>query len=339
MDTPRLEIDSLSVQHPGASRPAVDEVTFTVAPGEILSILGESGSGKTSLLRAIAGLEPPAGGRLALDGVDISDLPARSRRVAMMFQDLALFPHLDVAANVGYGLRLRRVPRSDRPMKIEELLSLVRMDGFGSRDITTLSGGQRQRVALARALATDPRVLLLDEPLSSLDRALRSELAAELVALFRAQSLTVIHVSHDLSEAFAMADSMMIIREGRILQRGAPQDLWNDPGSEFVATFLGHPNLLTAGELAHLVRSEAIGGKLLIPQHSIDLIPSPAATAPDAVVAAVIPSGDRIRVHCRLLATGAMLWTSVDGRTGPAIAVGDPVGLRIDAGGVRPLRP
>ena len=337
MDQPLLDVRSLTVHHRGAEKPAVDAVSFTVEPGEILSVLGESGSGKTSLLRAVAGLELPVAGRVLLEGGDITDQPARARGVAMMFQDLALFPHLDVAANVGYGLRMRRVGRAERHAIVAELLALVRLDGFGGRSISTLSGGQRQRVALARALATEPKLLLLDEPLSSLDRNLRDELVLELGELLRSRSLAVIHVTHDQSEAFSLSDSVMIMRDGRTLQRGAPRELWHEPSTAFVARFVGHQNVFSPEELVGLAPVDPGYDAVLVLDHAVEMTRVESPDRSNAVILAAIPDRSRTRLQCRVHATGAMISATVDERSSLGFAVGDPVVIVIDLGGVRPL--
>jgi thiamine transport system ATP-binding protein len=337
MDQPLLDVRSLTVHHPGAEKPAVDAVSFTVEPGEILSVLGESGAGKTSLLRAVAGLELAVTGRVLLEGGDITDQPARARGVAMMFQDLALFPHLDVAANVGYGLRMRGVARAERHGIVAELLTLVRLDGFGDRSTSTLSGGQRQRVALARALATEPKLLLLDEPLSSLDRKLRDELVLELGELLRSRSLAVIHVTHDQSEAFSLSDSVMVMRDGRIMQRGEPRELWQEPSTAFVARFVGHENVFAPEELFGLANVDPRCDAVLVLDHAVELRRVEPPDTSNAVILAAIPDRSRTRLQCRLHATGAMISATVDERSSPRFAVGDPVMIVIDIGGVRPL--
>lgn len=238
---PALEVVGASVRFGDAV--AVSNVSFTVAPGSTLAVLGPSGSGKSSLLRAIAGLEPTSGGTISIDGVDLSSVPINERHLGMMFQDHALFPHLDVAANVGFGLKMRGVTGTDATNRIAEVLTLVGLDGFGGRDVQTLSGGEAQRVALARSLAPSPRVLLLDEPLGSLDRILREDLVSELRALFARLEVTVVHVTHDQQEAFALADDVLVMRDGEVVQHGAPTELWYRPTNAFVAEFLGHPNI------------------------------------------------------------------------------------------------
>lgn len=222
---------------------ALDAVSLSVPAGSTVAVVGPSGSGKSTLLRAIAGLEPVDEGSVSLFGVDCTTTPTNERHVGLMFQDHALFPHLDVAGNVAFGLRMQRQDRTDVRDRVDEALDLVGLVGFGDRRIDTLSGGEAQRVALARALAPSPRVLLLDEPLGSLDRVLREGLVGELSRLFHRLDLTVIYVTHDQQEAFALGDEVVVVRDGRIERRGVPADLWRSPGSVFVAGFLGHQNL------------------------------------------------------------------------------------------------
>ena len=213
--------------HGGAPVTAVDGVDLDVARGETVALLGASGCGKSSLLRAVAGLEDLAGGAVAWDG----------RGFGLMFQDGQLFPFRDVAGNVAYGLT--GVPRAQRRARVEEMLELVGLPGYGPRDVATLSGGQAQRVALARSLAPGPRLLLLDEPLSALDRALREQLAVDLRDILDRQGTTALYVTHDHDEARAVADRVGVMEAGRLLRLDAPEALWADPGSEEVARFLG----------------------------------------------------------------------------------------------------
>jgi len=205
---------------------AVDAVDLEVADGEIICVLGPSGSGKSSLLRAIAGLEPDARGRVSWDDADLADVPAHRRGFGLMFQDHALFPHRDVVGNVAFGLRMQRVPRAEIESRARDALTLVGMAGFEHRRITELSGGEQQRVALARALAAAPRLLMLDEPLGALDRSLRERLVTELRALFVRLGLTILFVTHDHDEAFALADRLVVMHEGRIEQMGTPTGVW-----------------------------------------------------------------------------------------------------------------
>ncbi|WP_081829672.1 ABC transporter ATP-binding protein [Paraoerskovia marina] len=219
---------------------AVDGVSLDVAEGEVLALLGPSGCGKSSLLRAVAGLEPLADGSVAWHGRDLAAVPVHRRAFGLLFQDGQLFAHADVASNVGYGLRVAGVRRTDREARVDELLGLVGLSGYGSRAVTALSGGERQRVALARALAPRPRLLLLDEPLSALDRALRERLAAELREILTATGTTGIFVTHDHDEAFAVADRVAVMDAGTILQVAPPEELWAAPVSWRVADFLGY---------------------------------------------------------------------------------------------------
>lgn len=239
--TARLEISGATVTFGG--RAALDRFDLAVAPGEVVAVLGPSGSGKSTLLRAVAGLQHLDAGSIAIDGVDQAAVPAHRRGVGLMFQEHALFPHRDVAGNVGFGLRMQSRPAAEIDRRVEELLRLVDLPGFGPRRVDTLSGGERQRVALARALAPEPRILLLDEPLGALDQALRERLVAELAGLFRRLDLTVLAVTHDRGEAFTLADRVLLTDEGRQLQVGTPAELWRAPGDRRAATLLGFANV------------------------------------------------------------------------------------------------
>jgi ABC-type Fe3+/spermidine/putrescine transport system ATPase subunit len=216
-----------------------------VAAGETLAVIGPSGSGKSTLLRAIAGLEPLVSGRILLDGADLVDVEPHRRGIGMMFQDHVLFPHLDVADNIGYGLDRAGVDKAERRARIEEMLSLVGLEGFGPRTVDQLSGGEAQRVALARALAPAPGLLMLDEPLGSLDRVLRDQLVDDLDLLLHRMGQTSLHITHDQAEAFALADRVAVLADGVLVALGTPKELWDDPGSRFVAEFLGRPNVWT----------------------------------------------------------------------------------------------
>jgi thiamine transport system ATP-binding protein len=221
----------------------VDGVDLTVAAGEVVCLLGPSGCGKTTLLRAVAGLVEPAAGGIAWDGSDLAGVPPHRRRMGLMFQDYALFPHLDVAANVGFGLRMQGLPAAMVASRAAEALELVGLGGQGRRPVGSLSGGEQQRVALARALAPEPRLLLLDEPLAALDRGLRARLLAELVELLDRLDVTALHVTHDQEEAFALGDRVAVMEAGRIVQVDTPEALWRAPGTAAVARFLGFPVL------------------------------------------------------------------------------------------------
>jgi spermidine/putrescine transport system ATP-binding protein len=219
-------------------------ISLSVAEGETICILGPSGSGKTTLLRIIAGLEAPDAGGVMWDGRDLAGMPVHKRRFGLMFQEYALFPHQSVAENIAFGLRMQGASRDQIDQRVNQLLAQVNMTGFGSRRVTDLSGGEQQRVALARSLAPGPRLLMLDEPLGSLDRALREELMNELRAILKRVGVTAIYVTHDQQEAFAVADRVVILNQGRIVQKGTPQAVYRQPASAWVARFLGLANLL-----------------------------------------------------------------------------------------------
>lgn len=236
---------------------AVDGVSIDVAPGEVVAVLGASGSGKSSLLRAIAGLEPLVEGAVTWDGADLTGVPVHKRGFVVMFQDGQLFPHLSVAGNVGYALA--RTPRRQREQRVAELLDLVGLAGYGPRPVTALSGGQAQRVALARSLAAGPRLLLLDEPLSALDRGLREHLVGVLDETLRAAGVPAFYVTHDQDEAFAIADRVAVLAEGRLLQVDEPASLWRHPATREVAAFLGYAPFLDGAAAAALGWNGATG--------------------------------------------------------------------------------
>lgn len=238
-----LTIADLTVRF-GATT-AVDDVSLEVPTGEVLAVLGPSGCGKSTLLRAVAGLEPSASGGIAFDGEDLSGVPVHRRGFALMFQDGQLFAHQSVARNVGYPLRLRHVGRAGIRGRVEELLDLVGLPGYAERMPATLSGGERQRVALARALAVEPRLLLLDEPLSALDRTLRERLAGELREILLAAGTSALLVTHDHEEAFTVADRMAVMRGGRLVQQGTLDEVWRHPVDQETALFLGYAGVLS----------------------------------------------------------------------------------------------
>jgi thiamine transport system ATP-binding protein len=248
-----LGVRDLVVRYRGTGRAAAEVtavagVTLDVPAGEVLALLGPSGCGKSSLLRAVAGLEPPTAGTVTWDGTDLTRVPVHRRGFGLVFQDGQLFPHRDVAGNVGYGLR--GLDRPARSARVAELLELVGLPGYASRPVATLSGGERQRVALARSLAPRPRLLLLDEPLSALDRSLRERLADDLRHALVATGTTAVFVTHDQDEAFTVADRVAVLSAGRLLQVDAPEALWRRPASREVAEFLGYRTFLADEQLA-----------------------------------------------------------------------------------------
>lgn len=237
---------------------AVDEVSLDIAAGEVFGILGPSGSGKSSLLRAVAGLLKPAGGDVRFDDIVVTHRRPDERNIGMMFQDHALFPHMSVHDNVAFGLRMAQQPAERIHQRVAEVLDLVGLDDFGSRDVATLSGGEQQRIALARAVAREPSLLMFDEPLASLDRALHRHLVHAVRDLVRTMGCTAIYVTHDQDEAFAVCDRIAIMRAGRVVQIGAPHDLVAHPANAFVADFVGHDNLF-AVEIDGQHAASAIG--------------------------------------------------------------------------------
>ena len=241
MTAPIVKIEGIAKRY--GTVQAVDGVDLTIERGELFALLGGSGCGKTTLLRILAGLETPDSGRIVIDGQDMTGVPAHRRPVNMMFQSYALFPHMNVAANVGYGLRRERLPKSEIAARVAEALALVQLKDLGDRKPSQLSGGQRQRVALARALVKRPKLLLLDEPLAALDRKLREGTRFEMVRLQEQLGLTFVVVTHDQEEAMSMASRLAVMNAGRIVQTGTPHDLYERPATRFVADFIGVANI------------------------------------------------------------------------------------------------
>ena len=237
---------------------AVDDVDVRVGAGEFFTLLGPSGSGKTTTLRLIAGFEHPDTGEVRLAGVDVTHRPPYARDVNTVFQDYALFPHMTVAENVAYGLRVKGVGRAERKGAVREVLETVRLDGYGDRKPIQLSGGQRQRVALARAIVNRPRVLLLDEPLGALDLKLRQEMQVFLKSLQRDLGMTFLYVTHDQEEALTMSDRIAVFNDGRVEQVGAPGEVYDRPATEFVAGFVGTSNIVDRGGRRMVIRPERI---------------------------------------------------------------------------------
>ncbi|MFE5970268.1 ABC transporter ATP-binding protein [Streptomyces sp. NPDC056463] len=259
-----LHIEGATVRF--GERAALDSVDLEVADHEIVCVLGPSGSGKSTLLRAVAGLQALDGGRVLLDGTDLTGVPAHRRGVGLMFQDHQLFPQRDVGGNVAFGLRMHGVERAERDARVRELLELVGLPGASGRAVAALSGGEQQRVALARALAPRPRLLMLDEPLGQLDRGLRERLVVELRGLFGRLGTTVLAVTHDQGEAFALADRVVVMKDGRIAQSGTPPEVWQRPASAFVARFLGFDNVVP-GTVSGAA-ADTVWGKIPVPDGS-----------------------------------------------------------------------
>ncbi|HEU5430938.1 MAG TPA: ABC transporter ATP-binding protein [Thermomicrobiales bacterium] len=237
-----LTLDHLTKRYGAVG--AVDDVSLNVAEGEFVSLLGPSGCGKTTTLRMIAGFVVPTAGRIVLSGREIADVPPYRRGMGVVFQNYALFPHLNVAQNVAFGLQMARVPKAEAQRRVERALALVRLEGYGRRRIRELSGGQQQRVALARALVIEPTVLLLDEPLSNLDAKLREELRQEIRDIQQELGITTLFVTHDQVEALTMSDRIVVLNRGQIEQVGTPEEVYERPASRFVADFIGRANFL-----------------------------------------------------------------------------------------------
>nr|WP_218851951.1 ABC transporter ATP-binding protein [Nocardioides panaciterrulae] len=257
---------------------AVDELDLDIVDGEFFSMLGPSGSGKTTVLRLVGGFEQPTAGTILLGGEDVTDRPPFGRDVNTVFQDYAIFPHMSVRQNVEYGLRVKRVPRTQRRDRAEEALATVRLEGYGDRRPHQLSGGQRQRVALARALVNRPKVLLLDEPLGALDLKLRREMQIELKQIQRDVGITFVFVTHDQEEALTMSDRIAVFNQGRIEQLATPVELYEQPASAFVAGFVGTSNLLT-GEVAGKLLGE--DGTFVVRPEKVRMTAPEEAPAPD----------------------------------------------------------
>jgi putative spermidine/putrescine transport system ATP-binding protein len=287
---------------------AVDGVSVDIAPGEFFSLLGPSGSGKTTILRMIAGFEMPTSGHIALDGADVTNRPPFDRDVNTVFQDYALFPHMTVARNVEYGLRVKGVGKAERRERAEVALSSVRLDGYGERRPHQLSGGQRQRVALARALVNQPKVLLLDEPLGALDLKLREEMQVELARIQREVGITFVFVTHDQGEALTLSSRVAVFNRGRIEQVGSPREIYEEPATEFVAGFVGTACLI-AGDAAWALFGEA--GPFSLRPERLRLVPAGATATHDITAAGAVAElqyhGDGTRVRIALDAGASVL--------------------------------
>ena len=320
-----LDVRDLTVRY--GALVAVDDVSLALPRGEVMAVLGPSGCGKSTLLRAVAGLEPPTTGRIRFDGADLAGVPTHKRGFALMFQDGQLFDHRSVAANVAYPLRIRRRPRVEVAARVAELLELVGLAGYGDRGPATLSGGERQRVALARALAVEPRLLLLDEPLSALDAALRERLGHDLRAILTAARTTALLVTHDHEEAFAVADRMALMRAGRLVQAGTPAEVWAAPADADAAGFLGYATVLD-GEPADVVLRAAglpSAGQVALRRSALRVDDAGALTG-RVVSARATPEATRLVV----MVTGVGELAAVVGPGIPAPGPGEDVKLAVD---------
>lgn len=313
--------------------------TLTVEPGEVLALLGPSGCGKTTLLRIIAGLETPdAGSRIFFGDTDVTALPVEQRGIGMVFQHYALFPQMTIAANIGYGLRIRGVDAAEQGRVVGELVDLVRLNGLEHKRPAELSGGQRQRVALARAVAVRPKVLLLDEPLTALDAKLKESLRDELAELLRRLHITAVYVTHDQQEALAIADRLAVMHAGRIVQVGHGETLYRTPGHPFVATFLGRVNRMERTEVDRAAQTISIGGlKLVCPavwadQNALLVRPEDIEVGPveqgwgQAVVTRRSFLGDRVQLVLQTTDNGTV---QADVSRDHSAVPGQTVGIRV----------
>lgn len=326
---------------------ALEPATLDIARGETLVLLGPSGCGKTTMLRIIAGLElPDAGGKVLFDGKDMTPVPIERRNVGMVFQSYALFPNMSVADNIGYGLKIRGVPDKERAARVAELVALTNISGLENRRIDQLSGGQRQRVALARAVAIRPGILLLDEPLTALDAALRDRLRGELNRLLRALGITTIYVTHDQAEAMELGDRVVVMRKGSIAQIGTPREIYFTPKNRFVAEFIGAANIVEAAiENGHLVLPggrQPVAGATDLPTAIAMIRPETirVVEAGGAPLSGMIDSVSFIGDRQRLVVSGASdKLLNVDAPNTVRANVGDRVGLSIAPDAVRVLPP
>jgi ABC-type Fe3+/spermidine/putrescine transport system ATPase subunit len=320
---PQLALQGLSKRYGAVT--ALREVSADIRRGELVSFVGPSGCGKTTLLRLVGGFIRPDGGRILLEGEDITPLPPNLRATAMVFQNYALFPHLSVAENIGYGLAVRRRPRNEIARRVAELLTLVQLEGCGDRLPGQLSGGQQQRVALARALSLTPKVLLLDEPLSNLDANLRLQMRVEITRLQRELRQTVVFVTHDQEEAMSISDRIVVMEAGRILQMGTPAEIYERPASRFVARFVGAANFLE-GILKNGTPGEA---RVATPLGSLRLARSPHGPAAGERVSVLLrPEAIRLDPAETVSGPNRFAGTLVDAMYGGAqvrytVAVGD----------------
>jgi iron(III) transport system ATP-binding protein len=288
---------------------AVDRVGFDIAPGTLVTLLGPSGCGKTTTLRLIAGLEQASGGRILIDGTDVTALSAAERDVSMVFQSYALFPHMDVMENVSYGLKAMGLKKAEVEARAAEKLSLVGLSGYEKRQPSELSGGQQQRVAVARAIVLEPKVLLFDEPLSNLDAKLRRRVRDEIRGLQQDLALTVVYVTHDQEEALAVSDRIIVMRSARVAQDGTPRELYNAPASRFVADFMGDANLLDAAVGPHRGETAEVRvGPISLDLPHRGIAPGPATLA--------------VRPHAMRLAAGSTEG-GIEGQVTKAAYLGD----------------
>ncbi|WCR10869.1 ABC transporter ATP-binding protein [Paracoccus stylophorae] len=324
---------------------ALQDVSLTIEGGSFFTLLGPSGCGKTTLLRLLAGFETPTHGRILLGDQDVTALPPNRRPINTVFQSYALFPHLTVARNVGFGLKMQGIARAQLDARVDRMLALVRMQDFADRPVAQLSGGQQQRVALARALAPEPRVLLLDEPLSALDLKLRKEMQIELKRLQRETGITFVFVTHDQEEALTMSDRIAVMSAGRVQQIGTPREIYAHPANRFVAGFIGESNFLPVtiadgaariGDHAVTLSAPAGPGKATLAIRPEDILVDPAATL-SAEITDTVYLGNAVQIMARLDDGTRIALRQPAGADLPAN--GQRIGLRLPPAAIRILEP
>lgn len=324
-----LQLSDVTVRF-GATT-AVDDVSLQLSEGQVLAVLGPSGCGKSTLLRAVAGLERLDAGTISWRGDDLAGVPTHRRGFALMFQDGQLFAHASVGDNIAYALRLRGVGRAERDRRVGELLELVGLPGYADRRTPTLSGGEQQRVALARSLAADPGLLLLDEPLSALDRSLRERLAGDLREILVSTGTTAVLVTHDHDEAFTIADRMAVMLAGRIVQEGPTGEVWRAPVSREVAEFIGYQTFLEGGPAATLARAAGIEaaaeGVLALRRSALRVDPSGVL---HGVVRRAVAVSDAVHLSVDVAGVGECAVLGDD----PSVTVGQEVALAVDPAGI-----
>ncbi|MEZ5093218.1 ABC transporter ATP-binding protein [Nocardioides sp.] len=328
-----LRLEDVGLDYDGV--PVVRDVSLTVPAGGVLAVLGPSGSGKSTLLRGIAGLEPLTEGRVLLDGRDLAGVPTHRRGCALMFQDGQLFAHLTVAQNVGYPLKVRRAPADEVRRRVAELLDLVGLSSYDDRLPATLSGGERQRVALARALAADPKALLLDEPLSALDATLRARLAEDLRGILSDAGTTTVLVTHEQEEAFAVADTMAVMRAGRVVQHGSVAEVWRAPVDAETALFLGYASVLTGDAAGSVLAAAglATGGDVAVRRSALRA----GGEGPlSGVVVAARSAAEQLRLLVDVTGVGRI---EAVAPLGSHLGPGDVVRLAVDATRLATLAP
>jgi ABC-type Fe3+/spermidine/putrescine transport system ATPase subunit len=321
-----------NISHAYGTKTVLHQIHLQMQPAEILCLLGHSGCGKTTLLRIIAGLETQYDGEVIFAGKLMNAVPVHARDFGLMFQDFALFPHRNVAQNVAFGLKMRGIPHKEQAKRVADVLSLVKLHGYEKRDVASLSGGEKQRVALARSLAPAPRLLLLDEPLGSLDAALRERLMLELRDIIKAVGLSAIYVTHDREEAFAVADRIAIMNAGQIEQIDAPENIYYQPETRFVARFMGFNNILPVLHYAH-AQAETALGTFTVPAPAKFVLIHPDSIHIDAdgqyegSIIACLFQGDKYQIKVAIADITLMFKIPADSR---APEIGQPIRVNLD---------